>query len=328
MLVSEWMAKHYIEYAADDTNGYTNDYPDNQWWRDKKNNDCGSTNSKMLHDALLKIGVDTGNNYFEPTGSKKPWNEEWLLKYCNRFDYANTRNRVGDILTSNGHTEMVVSVRETNGKGYDELCGARGDYDGKSGDSSGREVAVSPYFNASGSGWNYIYRLKPQYDLELGTSLANGLTNEPDKDGRWPYYKNGKVDTSVTTVALNKNGWWYVKDGYVDFTFNGIASNSNGSWKIKDGAVDWGYTGIANWGDGTWQRVVGGRATKDSGVFQNENGWWYVKDGIVDFKYNGIAQNENGIWRIVNGKVDFADGIYEAKVIIKGGRVITNVAGQ
>lgn len=160
MKLNEWIAKHAVETAKDDSRGYTNNYPLNKWWI-KPDDDCGSFMSEMLHDALLMIGIDIGQQYFEPMGDNGIYNEELLLKYCNRFDYANEKDKIGDILVSYGHTEMVTNLDP------EQLTGARDDYDGKPGDSSGREISTSPYFIASHGGWKYIYRLKEEYNLEL-----------------------------------------------------------------------------------------------------------------------------------------------------------------
>lgn len=160
MKLNEWLAKHAVETAKDDLRGYTNNYPLNKWWI-RPDDDCGSFMSEMLHDALLQIGIDIGQQYFEPMGDNGIYNEELLLKYCNRFDYDNEKDKAGDILVSYGHTEMVTNLDP------EQLTGARDDYDGKPGDSSGREISTSPYFNASNGGWKYIYRLKEEYNLEL-----------------------------------------------------------------------------------------------------------------------------------------------------------------
>lgn len=161
MKLNIWLAKHAVETAEDQSRGYTNRYPLNKWWI-KPDDDCGSFMSEMLHDALLMIGIDIGQQYFEPMGDNGIYNEELLLKYCNRFDYANEKDKIGDILVSYGHTEMVTNLDPK------QLTGARDDYDGKPGDyTTGREISTSPFFNASNGGWKYIYRLKDEYNREL-----------------------------------------------------------------------------------------------------------------------------------------------------------------
>lgn len=158
MNVKQYMAKFAIEYAADDTHGYTNDYPYNQWWRGK-DPDCGSFMSLCLHMGLLQIGVNTGYQYFEPMGSAGIYNEGFLLEYCDKLPYESYYNEVGDILVSSGHTEMYTA--------QGQLTGARNDYDGREGDSSGNEVATSAFYN---NGWTYIFRLKDKYNKEIEES--------------------------------------------------------------------------------------------------------------------------------------------------------------
>lgn len=152
MTVIEYMIKFALQYAADNSHGYTNDYPWNQWWREP-DLDCGSFMSLVLHMALLQIGIDTGHEYFEPMGSSGLYNEGFLLRYCDKYDYDTVYNQPGDILVSSGHTEMYTAAGQ--------LTGARNDYDGVEGDSSGREVTTSSFYNG---GWRWIFRLKDRYN--------------------------------------------------------------------------------------------------------------------------------------------------------------------
>lgn len=181
MRVKDYMVNFALQIAADDSFGYTNDYPANQWWRGR-DMDCGSFMSYCLHAALMQINIDTGYEYFEPTGGYYPWNEAFLIKYCDRFAYDQERNHVGDILVSTGHTEMVTHTDP------DYLTGARGDYDGKTGDYTYHtEIATSRLFG----GWNWIYRLKDKYNLEI-----------PEKEGgldmsKIPTCRLGDVSNTV-----------------------------------------------------------------------------------------------------------------------------------
>lgn len=121
--------------------------------------------------------------------------------------------------------------------------------------------------------------------IEDDTVASNftGLANSAHGDGNWYYYTNGKIDTSVTTVAKNNNGWWHIVNGKVDFNSNTIAKNENGWWKIVNGKVDFNYNGLA----------------------KNANGWWKIVNGKVDFNFTGLAQNDQGVWVVENGKVNF-----------------------
>ncbi|WP_294785890.1 hypothetical protein [uncultured Eubacterium sp.] len=162
----------------------------------------------------------------------------------------------------------------------------------------------------------YPYELKPTGSpmdamkvtitvRSTATKIADGLANEKAADGKWYYYKDGKIATDVTTVAKNKNGWWYVKNGVVDFTANTVAKNQNGWWIIRGGKVDFTANTVAKNENGWWIIRNGKVDFSANTVAKNENGWWKIVNGKVDFGYTGIAKNENGWWRIVNGKVDF-----------------------
>ena len=163
---------------------------------------------------------------------------------------------------------------------------------------------------------------EPNNDLDPS---VNGIVQCPD--GRWAMYKNGKVDTTCTTIAQNKYGWWRVENGYVNFEAQGIYQNKNGWWKTTNGKVTFLEFGLFENENGTWRvenskvnfkansiykgkdgwyKTTNGKVTFDeTGVFQNQFGWWYVKNSKVDFDYTGIASNNYGKWYINKGRVDF-----------------------
>ena len=169
---------------------------------------------------------------------------------------------------------------------------------------------------------------KPEVPDESANDLdpsVNGIVQCPD--GRWAMYKNGKVDTTCTTIAQNKYGWWRVENGYVNFEAQGIYQNKNGWWKTTNGKVTFLEFGLFENENGTWRvenskvnfkansiykgkdgwyKTTNGKVTFDeTGVFQNQFGWWYVKNSKVDFDYTGIASNNYGKWYINKGRVDF-----------------------
>ena len=135
------------------------------------------------------------------------------------------------------------------------------------------------------------------------TVHADGLADQAAADGNWYYYVDGKIATSVTTVAKNKNGWWYVKNGKVDFSCNSVEKNQNGWWYIRGGKVDFSYTGVAKNANGWWRIVNGKVDFSYNGIAQNANGWWYIKNGKVDFSYNGTVKYNNRTYSVTNGKV-------------------------
>ena len=174
-----------------------------------------------------------------------------------------------------------------------------------------------------------------QYIYVPNTEKKDGLQDKPEADGRWAYYTNGKVDTSVTGVYQNCNGWWYVKDGYVDFTYYGLASNKYGTWVIKAGGVDFGaktgfYEGYVKTTYGFWWCEGGQVMTDKNDILKDpyDGNWRYVKGGRFIDTFNGISSNANGVWRVVNGVVDFTDGKYNEPVEVIGGRVMITPAEQ
>lgn len=159
----------------------------------------------------------------------------------------------------------------------------------------------------------------------------NGLQDQPEADGRWAYYTNGKVDTSVTTVAQNINGWWYVKNGYVDFSYWGLAQNDYGWWVIEGGKVNFDAATGFYGNEYGWWWCEGGcvQFGKNTLVLDAYDGSWkYVRGGRWEPEYNGITQNEYGIWRVVNGVVDFTDGTYQLPIRVVGGHVAVDPAEQ
>ena len=155
---------------------------------------------------------------------------------------------------------------------------------------------------------------KPEVPDESANDLdpsVNGIVQCPD--GRWAMYKNGKVDTTCTTIAQNKYGWWRVENGYVNFEAQGIYQNKNGWWKTKNGKVTFTEFGLFENENGIWRvefSKVNFKANSiykgnETGIFQNQFGWWYCKNSKVDFDFTGVASNQYGKWYVKSGKVDF-----------------------
>ena len=198
MRVNEKLAAVAREKAADNDNGYTNDYPLNWWWDDNDDVDCGSFIAWIIHIVFLLIGIDTGYEYYEPMGSSI-YNEAFLLRYFDKYDYSEVRNRIGDILMNWGHTEMVTRIDP------DEMTGARNDYDGVPGDhGTGREIATS---RLSGN-WLWLYRIKDKY---------NKVISEEDDDMIPDIMKGDKNNTVLSFQYLMR-----YKLGYDKQPCNGI----------------------------------------------------------------------------------------------------------
>ena len=130
-----------VSIANDNTHGYSqtnrNGNPDY---------DCSS----LVISALKQAGIDVGNASY--TGNMK---DEFLahdFKWIPISSISGTKDlKLGDVLfrrsNGSGHTEMYIG----NGKNV----GAHDDYDGKKGDSSGREINVQ---NFSFGNWQGVLR--------------------------------------------------------------------------------------------------------------------------------------------------------------------------
>ena len=189
------------------------------------------------------------------------------------------------------------------------------------------EISMLPHNYENGS-CTVCGAIDPDYKPDVNNDLdpsVNGIVQCPD--GRWAMYKNGKVDTTCTTIAQNQYGWWRVENGYVNFDAQGIYQNKYGWWKTTDGKVTFKEFGLFENENGTWRvefskvnfkansiykgkdgwyKTTNGKVTFDeTGIFQNQFGWWYCKNSKVDFDFTGIASNQYGKWYVKSGKVDF-----------------------
>lgn len=227
MNVKEYAAAQAVAIAADNDYGYSNDYPNNRFSTDStpKDGDCGAFGTEAFRRALLKIGINIGTAYYEPTGGYYPWDGYGFLeKYFDRLPYEDYRNEVGDLLVSNGHTVVVTSVKETNGKGYDEITHARNDDDGKPGDhTTGREITTQAIYDG---GFNWIFRLKDEYNKEIGedptptSKFAYGEITE-----LWACEK-GDQGGHVITLQAVLHSKYNCYDGDIDGDFGSMTEGS------------------------------------------------------------------------------------------------------
>ena len=225
------------------------------------------------------------------------------------------------------HTEKTVPAK-------DATCTEPGLSEGKVCEECGEELVAQVEIPALGHDFKDGVCTRcgakdPDYKPDVNNDLdpsVNGIVQCPD--GRWAMYKNGKVDTTCTTIAQNKYGWWRVENGYVNFDAQGIYQNKYGWWKTTDGKVtfkEFGLfenengtwraegskvnflaNGIYKGQDGNWYKTSWGKVTGDeTGIFQNQFGWWYCKNSKVDFDFTGIGSNQFGKWYVKSGKVDF-----------------------
>ena len=186
-----------IGIANDNSHGYSqtnrNGNPDY---------DCSS----LVINAMKYAGINVGNAYY--TGNMKseftahdfvwiPWSEIGSTANLKRGDVLLRRSN------SSGHTELYL--------GNNKNVGAHSDYDGRGGDSSGREINVASYYYGN---WQGVLRYKP---------IANEVIVDIPVSGTF-YPKCGSQYTSIVD-ALNSIG---VDSSYSNRSKIAAANNISG----------------------------------------------------------------------------------------------------
>lgn len=188
MTVAEYMANLALQMAANDKYGYSNKWPENRFDDNTPyDGDCGAFVSFCLNSALEQIGISE-HQYYEPQGGYNIYNEAYLLKYCERYFYGSRELRRGDIIISGGHTVMVTRTDP------DYVTHASMDYDGKTGDSSGREIRTERLYN---SDWHYVYRLREKFNKEISGDIM----------GKLETLKKGSTGNQVKNLQALLNLW-------------------------------------------------------------------------------------------------------------------------
>lgn len=198
------------EIANDDSHGYNNTVGKNLGADfGQTDYDCGGFVSDCLRHASL-IGSSV---VFEPNSPTGTWGYDVILTSAGfeKLPYNASTVKRGDILIKDGrHTEICYE----DGK---RQVGSHNDYDGKPGDSSGREISI---VNLYSNYWDYMYRLKnttsERSTLKLGstgsevkelqtilnTKINAGLT----VDGSFGQLTLSSVKAYQTSVGIYADG--------------------------------------------------------------------------------------------------------------------------
>lgn len=122
-------------------------------------------------------------------------------------------------------------------------------------------------------------------------------------DGGWKYVKNGKVDTSATTIIKHNGVWNYVKNGKVDYSANTLCKYGGEWFYINHGGVDWNSTTLCNYG-GEWFYVTGGKVGWNKTTLCKYGGeWFYVTGGKVGWNKTTLCKYGDTWFYVTGGKV-------------------------
>ena len=132
-----------IATAEDDTHGYSQS---NRWG---PNYDCSAFVISALKAGGFSVNGATYSGDMKSKMTKKGVGFSWISRSTLELDEGTDNLKVGDVLFRSGHVELYI--------GDGKMCGAHNNYDGKSGDSSGREIDVRE-FNEAGGRWTGVIR--------------------------------------------------------------------------------------------------------------------------------------------------------------------------
>ena len=207
-----------VGIANDDSHGYNNS--GNGWGPDEYNciglvmraykaagNDPGVCNidqmpeylkSAGFEDVTSKVNLKTGN------GAVKG-DVFWML----------------DSTGKHGHTELYA--------GDGQLAGARGDFDGKTGDSSGNEITVSAYANMN---WQKVFRIPGGYTLQDSSAQSN---TDAAKDVAQSTSAAKTYKVQVGSYSVKTNAEKMMKKVKAA-GFDALLKKEDSQWKVQCGS--------------------------------------------------------------------------------------------
>ena len=276
-----------------------------------------------LNDRIINTAVGIANdNSHGYNNSGKGWGPEYnciglVMQSCNMSGInvgKCTIQKMPDYLIKAGYEDVTADINFKNGKGLKKgdilwmldktgkhghtelavgdgrLVGARGDMDGRTGDSSGNEIAVSAYYNYS---WQRVFRL-PGADKSQG--------NENDNIFR---VQAGAYKDKTKAIKAQKR----VRNaGYPD----AFIRNEDGMYKIQAGA----FAEKKN----AEKRVADLKAAGFDAFIQGEKALYLVQAGLFEKRENAnnLVKKLNtagfdALVNEVNGQYQVQTGVFEIR---------------
>lgn len=213
-----------INTANDDTHGYDNR-------KDHRGGDPDYACSSFVNEAFRQAGLSSLPE------SKSVYTSKMKSTYTKNDLFTDVTKSItlksgkglqkGDILLTPGkHVELYI--------GDGKIAGARGDansgkaQNGKAGDQTGAEIAVSTYYNFP---WKYVLRynapVEKQYIVQCGAYLTKSNANK----------MSIKINNAGFATIVKKSGiYWIVQAG--------VFSNKNNAQKLVNQIKEKGFNAI------------------------------------------------------------------------------------
>lgn len=246
MTIPERAAQIAVQIANDDRHGYSQ--ANRYGTLDGGDFDCSSLVIYCYHRAFMEFGkAPTPQN----AGASYTGN---MLAGFTRCGFKALRDdhgsglQVGDILLNEAkHTCIVCSLNPV------KVVNARGDIDGVSGDSTGTEIRIQPYWSFP---WDWVLRYEPNTDTattesDKGTGSGTVGQQMADKiiaNRRWPtlklYSKGEWVKVLQAMLNAENNAGLEVDGEFGVFTYSAVNKFQTAHGLERDGIV-----GEKTWGE-------------------------------------------------------------------------------
>lgn len=270
-----------VGIANDNSHGYTN----GQWGPEYS---CIS----LIMEAFTAAGLDLGKCNIDKLPNRLI--DRGFEDVTAEVDLASGQGLAkGDVLwyvneDKHGHTEMYI--------GSDQMVGARGDTDGKRGDSRGDEISVASYSNL---GWQRVFRLPDGY---TGEEAETGEPEEPTdaiyrvQAGAYSEEANAKAACSRIIAA----------------GFDAFIRQEDGFYKIQAGA----YSSREN----AEQQVTALKGAGFEAIIKSGSALYMVQAGLFDKKSNAEkleaklkAAGFDALTEEIGGKYRVRAGLFEIR---------------
>lgn len=190
-----------IAYAQDDSHGYELGQRDYSF-----GTDCSGLARRFAAD------VEGQNVSYYPDMSTRNMREILVNRGWQAFAYNGLGScKRGDMLLTNRKGHVVIFL------GGNNILGAEGDWDGKPGDSGGREICVRNFYNYE---WDWVIR--------------------------WPNDNSETISAPVSSGALTVDGYWgkntSIKLAQILGTpADGVVSSQSNYWKSQNPGLTSGW---------------------------------------------------------------------------------------